>query len=189
MFIFNPQLLMIGVDTWWQLLLVVTAAIVAMLAFAAGTQGWFLTRSRWYESVLLLIVTFTLLRPGFWLDMALPRYDVLPAQTLIAQAESAPPSSAGLRVRIEGTTLEGKDVSKTVLLRLGEEGDGAKRIAAVRPARDVAAHRDAGDVGRRSTAPPTRPGSSRASWSPGSRSSGRGRPRSGCSCRRWRCWR
>jgi TRAP transporter 4TM/12TM fusion protein len=130
MFIFNPQLLMIGVHTWWAFLLVVTAAIVAMLTFAAGTQGWFLTRSRWYESVLLLIVTFTLLRPGFWLDMALPRYKVLPAQTLSAQAEAALPSSAGLRVRIEGTTLEGKEVSKTVLLRLGEEGDGAKRIAA-----------------------------------------------------------
>jgi len=77
-----------------------------------------------------LVVTFTLLRPGFWLDLALPRYDVLPAQTLTAQAEAAPPSSAGLRVRIEGMTLEGKEVSKTVLLRLGEEGDGAQRIAA-----------------------------------------------------------
>jgi len=130
MFIFNPQLLMIGVDTWWHLVMIVAAAIVAMLAFAAGTQGWFLTRNRWYESALLLIVTFTLLRPGFWLDLAVPRYEVLPAQTLTEQATAAPPSSAGLRVRIEGTTLEGKDVSKTVLLRLGEEGDGAQRIAA-----------------------------------------------------------
>ncbi len=47
MFIFNPQLLMIGIASWWQLVLVVVAAIVAMLVFAAGTQGWFLVRSRW----------------------------------------------------------------------------------------------------------------------------------------------
>ena len=89
MFIFNPQLLMIGIDSaGGSLRSIVAAAIVAMLAFAAGTQGWLLTRSRWYESVLLLLVTFTLLRPGFWLDLALPRYDVVPAQTLMQQAAS-----------------------------------------------------------------------------------------------------
>ncbi len=128
MFIFNPQLLMIGIGNVWQFLIVVVAAIVAMLTFAAGTQGWFLTRNRLYESVLLLLVTFTLLRPGFWLDLALPRYDVVPAQSLAALAAAAPPG-AGLRVRIEGTTLEGKDVKKTVLLPLAPEGSAAERIA------------------------------------------------------------
>ncbi|HEY2561657.1 MAG TPA: TRAP transporter permease [Caldimonas sp.] len=129
MFIFNPQLLMIGIDSWWQLVLVIAAAITAMLAFAAATQRWFLTRSRWYESLALLLVTFTLLRPGFWLDIALPRYAVQPGQTLVAQATAASADS-GLRVRIEGTTIEGKDVKKTVLLPLGPPGPGAQRIAA-----------------------------------------------------------
>ena len=128
MFIFNPQLLMIGVDSWWQLVLVVAAAITAMLAFAAGSQGWFLTRSRWWESVALLLVTFTLLRPGFWLDLASPPFDVAPGKRLVALAESAPPGSA-LRVRIEGTTIEGKDVRKMVELRLADKGSGSERIA------------------------------------------------------------
>jgi hypothetical protein len=129
MFIFNPQLLMIGIASWAQLVLVVVAAVVAMLVFAAGTQGWFLVRSRWWESALLLLVTFTLLRPGFWLDLALPRYDVLPGQTLVEQADAAP-AGAGLRVRVEGTTIEGKEVKKTVLLPLGAPGRGVQRIAA-----------------------------------------------------------
>ncbi len=128
MFIFNPQLLMIGVEGWFHLLVIVAAAVVAMLAFAAGTQGWFLARSRWYESALLLLVTFTLLRPGFWLDLAVPPYRVLPPQSLIERAASAP-AGTGLRVRIEGTTLEGKEVRKTVLLPLADEGTGAQRMA------------------------------------------------------------
>jgi hypothetical protein len=99
-----------------------------MLLFAAGTQGWFLTRSRWYESALLLVVTFTLLRPGFWLDVMLPRYDVVPAQQLTALAEHAQPGS-GLRVRVEGTSIEGKPVRKTVYLPLGDDGSGSQRIA------------------------------------------------------------
>jgi TRAP transporter 4TM/12TM fusion protein len=128
-FVFNPTLLMIGIESWWHLVMVIVMAIVAMLLFAAGTQNWFLTRSRWYESVALLLVTFTLLRPGFWLDQMLPPYDVVPARQLAERAAAARPGE-GLRVRVEGMTLEGKDVKKTVLLPLGSEGDGAKRIEA-----------------------------------------------------------
>jgi TRAP transporter 4TM/12TM fusion protein len=128
MFIFNPQLLLIGIDSWPHLVLVVSSAITAMLVFAAATQGWFIARSRWYESVALLLVTFTLLRPGFWLDMAMPRFDTVPA-TRLTELAAAAPANAGLRVQLEGTTLEGKDVRKTVLLPLGAEGDGAQRIA------------------------------------------------------------
>ena len=128
MFIFNPQLLMIGIGSYLQLAVVIAGAVTGMLAFAAATQGWFLVRSRWYESALLLLVTFTLLRPGFWLDLALPKYDLAPPQQLDALAAAAPPGS-GLRVRIEGTTIEGKEVRKTVLLPLGDPGSAAQRMA------------------------------------------------------------
>ncbi len=128
MFIFNPQLLMIGVNSFAELVLVVASAIAAMLLFAAGTQGWFLTRSRWYESALLLLVTFTLLRPGFFVDLVLPRYNLAPPEQMTAIAQSAAPDS-GLRVRLEGTNIEGKAVHKTVFLPLGDEGSGAQRIA------------------------------------------------------------
>ena len=99
----------------------------AMLLFAAGSQGWFITKSRWYESVLLLLVTFTLLRPGFWLDMVVPRYEMAPASAVrhgrrtrrrpdCGCASRAPPSRA-------------RSVKKTVLLPLGADGSGAQRIA------------------------------------------------------------
>jgi TRAP-type C4-dicarboxylate transport system permease large subunit len=127
MFIFNTDLLLIGVHSWWKLALTVGSAIAAMLLFAAATQGWLVRRSRWYESVLLLLVTFTLLRPGFWIDLGWEQYRVEPTAQLLAVAEAAPEASS-LRVRIEGTTLEGKDVRKTVLLPLNSEGTGVQRI-------------------------------------------------------------
>jgi TRAP transporter 4TM/12TM fusion protein len=127
MFIFNTELLLIGVRSWWSLALTVATAIVAMLVFAAATQGWFVRRSRWYESALLLVVTFTLLRPDFWVNLGWEKYRVEPATELANLAKSALPDSS-LRVRIEGTSLEGKEVKKTVLLPLGNEGDGQQRI-------------------------------------------------------------
>ena len=48
LFIFNTDLLLIGVDFWHGVLIFIVATI-AMLIFAAGTQGYFLVRSRWYE--------------------------------------------------------------------------------------------------------------------------------------------
>lgn len=127
MFVFNTDLLLIGVRSFGQLAVTVAAAIAAMLVFAAATQGWFLTRSRWYESVVMLFVTFTLLRPDFWVDLAYPKYEVEPAQKFTEFVRAAPAGS-GLRVRIEGTSLEGKDVKKTVLLPLGDQGPVVQRL-------------------------------------------------------------
>ncbi len=128
MFIFNAELLLIGVNSFAHLVLVICAAVAAMLVFAAATQGWFVTRSRWYESVAMLLVTFTLLRPDFWMDFVYPKYDVAPAQTFMEFVGSAPPNT-GVRVRIEGTTVEGKEVKKTVLLPVGSEGTAAQRLS------------------------------------------------------------
>jgi len=127
MFIFNTELLLIGIRSWWSLALTVCTAIIAMLVFAAATQGWFIRRSRWYESAVLLLVTFSLLRPDFWLDLVTPKYRV-EAGTRLVELAGTGTSGSGLRVRIEGTSLEGKSVYKTVLLPLSAEGDGVQRI-------------------------------------------------------------
>jgi hypothetical protein len=99
-----------------------------MQVFAAATRGWFITRSRWYESVAMLLVTFTLLRPDFFLDLAFPKYQITPAQQLMELA-SATPQGSGMRARIEGTTIEGKELKKTVLIPLAREGSGPQRIS------------------------------------------------------------
>lgn len=126
-FIFNTDLLLIGIHSWWQALLTIVTAVVAMLLFAAGTQGWFLRRSRWYESVALLLVTFTLLRPGFWIDLGWEAFRVEPPAQLVTIADTAP-DNARLRLRIEGTTIEGNEVHKTVLLPLGEKAPALQRL-------------------------------------------------------------
>jgi TRAP transporter 4TM/12TM fusion protein len=127
LFIFNTQLLMIGIDTVWHLVLTVVSATVAMLIFAAASQGFFLARSRWYESIALLLVTFTLFRPAFWLDMVYPPYDNVPASQLMQLVEAAP-EGASKRIWVEGTNLDGKDIRKGVLLPLGDAGPARDRL-------------------------------------------------------------
>jgi TRAP transporter 4TM/12TM fusion protein len=128
LFIFNHQLLLIGVDSWWSLTLSVTSAIGGMLVFAAATQGYWLTKSRLWESLALVLVAFTLFRPGFWWDMVYPPTDVAAPSELMEIARSSP-ADGEIRIQARGETLEGDPVSVTVLLPLGAAGDGAARLA------------------------------------------------------------
>jgi TRAP transporter 4TM/12TM fusion protein len=127
LFIFNTQLLLIGIDTWLHLVLTIASATVAMLVFAAATQGYFLVKSRWYESVALLAVTFTLFRPGFWWDMIYPPFEHTAPAELMKIIEAKPPN-ASLRLWVEGETLEGKPFNKGVLVPLGAAGPARERL-------------------------------------------------------------
>jgi TRAP transporter 4TM/12TM fusion protein len=126
LFIFNTDLLLIDVDFWHGVIIFIVAT-VAMLIFAAGTQGFFLVRSRWYESLLLLLVAFTLFRPGFWMDMLHDPYqDVPPAQ--MAQALDGVEDGSALRLRILGENAVGDPREFTVLLPVPDGASGEERL-------------------------------------------------------------
>mgnify|MGYP001614620991 FL=1 len=124
-FLFNNELLMIGVSGPFEFALVVSSSLLAMLMFAAATQNHFLTRCRWYEVVALLLVCFTLFRPEFWWDMVYPRYATLPAAQVY---EIAAKADRAVRLKASGETLTGKEVSKTIELPLAPGATGQERL-------------------------------------------------------------
>lgn len=65
MFIFNTDLLLINVHSLWGVLWVFLTTLIAMFAFAALTQNFFVRKNRWYEAIALGLVTLVLLRPYF----------------------------------------------------------------------------------------------------------------------------
>ena len=87
MFIFNTQLLLIDIESFWSLVSVVLSAIVAMLAFSAATQGFWLVKSKLWESAVLCLVAFVMFRPGFFWDMVFPKYQSIAAPQIVSTAE------------------------------------------------------------------------------------------------------
>ncbi len=123
LFIFNTELLLIDV-TPGKAVFVFIIATIAMLLFAAATQNWFITKSRIWESLALLLIAFTLFRPGFWLDMYEAPYVNTPASEIARLATEAP-DDAVLRVRMSGENPNTfKMVETTVELPLGAQADG-----------------------------------------------------------------
>ncbi|MFB2829605.1 TRAP transporter permease [Aeromonas jandaei] len=127
LFIFNTDLLLINVDFAHGVLIFIVATI-AMLIFAAATQGYFLVKSRWYESILLLLVAFTLFRPGFWMDLAHDPYRQTPPAQL-AQTMGEVEAESPLRVRVMGEDAVGKPRQFTLLVPVPEGVTGEERLA------------------------------------------------------------
>ncbi len=128
MFLFNPQLLLIAIDDAVHLAVVVLGALVAMLAFAAATMGWFQARNRWWESLLLLLVAFILFRPGFFWDEVYPPYERRPPAEILRIA-GALPEDGFLRLTASGTNAAGEEETRAVVLPMGDPGSARTRLA------------------------------------------------------------
>jgi hypothetical protein len=127
-FIFNPQLLLIDIGSTGEAILVIVISTVAILLFAAGTMGWFLVRSKLWESAVLLLVCFAMFRPGYFMDKLYEPYVQVPA-TQIYDIAAKQPEDGRMMLVVAGTTLEGEDVTKTISLPLAAPGEGRKRLA------------------------------------------------------------
>ncbi len=73
-FIFNPQLLLIGVDSWLHGITIFLVSLIAILCFSSATQGWLLVRTTWLERALLLVVMLALFRPGAFMNQIYPEF-------------------------------------------------------------------------------------------------------------------
>ena len=73
-FIFNPELLLIGVESIWHGLLIFCVSLIAIFAFTSAAQGWLLTKLKWYEVIALLLITVSMFRPDFIMNRIFPEY-------------------------------------------------------------------------------------------------------------------
>ncbi len=129
LFIFNTELLLIDV-TPLKAIFVFIVAVIAMMLFASATQGWFLTRNRIWESVALLLIAFTLFRPGFWLDRVDPRFDDVAPDKIYEVVGQATPNGI-LTMVISGADFDsGEITSTTILVPLGDQPSAVARLEA-----------------------------------------------------------
>jgi TRAP-type uncharacterized transport system fused permease subunit len=128
LFIYNTALLLIDVDLLHGIFIFVVAT-VAMLLFAAATKRWFLTRCSWPEVEALLLIAFTLFRPGFWMDMISPPYADRPPAGIFEAARNVPPGEP-LRLRVAGVDEVGDPIRFVVELDLPPGATGEERLEA-----------------------------------------------------------
>jgi len=127
LFIFNTELLLIDV-TLAKGIFVFIIAVIAMLLFAAATQGWWFTKNRAWETAALLLLAFTLFRPGYWLDQIYPPYnDTEPAK--VFDVVGTTPDNGVLTFVVRGPDFDsGKMTQTTLLVPMGDRAEAVDRL-------------------------------------------------------------
>ena len=127
LFIFNTELLLIDVGPL-KAIFVFVMAVIAMLLFAAATQGYWLTRNRLWESAMLLLVAFTLFRPGDWLDQVQPPY-VDSEPQMVFEVVGSVPDNGVMTFVISGPDFDSGDItSTTILVPMGRRSEAIERL-------------------------------------------------------------
>lgn len=126
LFIFNTDLLLIDVG-WMQGIFIFIIATLAMLLFAAATQGWWITRNKWFETIALLLIAFALFRPGFFMDRISPPFTSEAPASLASSFESLEPGSE-LRLRILGEDDVGRERSFIAPLTVADGANGEEKM-------------------------------------------------------------
>jgi TRAP transporter 4TM/12TM fusion protein len=74
-FLFNHELLLIGIENIWHALIVIFTSLTGILVFTSATQGWFINKLKWYEIIVFLLISISLLSPEFVLNKFYPKYN------------------------------------------------------------------------------------------------------------------
>jgi hypothetical protein len=74
-FLFNHELLLIGVENFWHALVVIITSLTGILVFTAATQRWFINKLRWYEVIVFLFISLSFLAPEFIMNKFSPKYN------------------------------------------------------------------------------------------------------------------
>jgi len=76
-FLFNHELLLIGVENIWHAFLIIITSLIGILIFTSATQGWFINKLKWYEIIIFLVISISFLSPDFVLNKFYPKYNYL----------------------------------------------------------------------------------------------------------------
>ncbi len=76
-FLFNHELLLIGIENIWHGLLVIITSLIGILVFSAATQGWFINKLRWFEIIIFFVISISFLSPEFVLNKFYPKFNYI----------------------------------------------------------------------------------------------------------------
>ena len=126
-FIFNTQLLMIGIDNTFEFILVILSSILGMMIFSAVTQGYWLVKSKWWESLILLFAVFLLFRPGYIWDKITAPFENRPGSEIFQVADTMKEGDR-LQFVVSGMTADDINRTYTFSISLKEGTTGKERI-------------------------------------------------------------
>lgn len=126
LFIFNTDLLLLNVG-FIQGVMIFIVATIAMLAFTAASMGWFLRKNNCLDTLLLLLVTAILFRPGFFMNYISPSTRDIAPEQLVSEIMTVPVGS-DMEFYVGGMNEYGRPITFYAHVPVGEGDNGEERL-------------------------------------------------------------
>lgn len=127
-FLYNPEILLIGIQSPLHFVWVIFTAILACICFVSATQRYLLTHTRWWEVVLLVVAMILLFRPAILQDALYSPYEFRPASQVMAEVGKLKP---GDNMRLLIRSSDGENVKERTLGFVAGEGNAVERMQKV----------------------------------------------------------
>ncbi|QHD65449.1 TRAP transporter permease [Neorickettsia findlayensis] len=116
LFVLDPQILGFNLSGPLDLFQVVVFCILGIISVTAGSQGYFLIKSKFYESVILFFVGIALLAPSIFVNLVTPEYLPLEMNEHILERSS---DSKRIMVVLQERSFFGNPEVKKVTIQSG----------------------------------------------------------------------
>jgi len=124
-FVFNNQLLLIGVESWAEGIFVFVTSLLAIMCFASATQGFLFRRLHFIEIVVLLALCLALFRPGALLSLVYPQWRAVPIVE-VDRTLAAATAPGSMRIAVTRSTNYGERYR--LMIFAPEEIEGASSL-------------------------------------------------------------
>ncbi|TNH07552.1 TRAP transporter permease [Testudinibacter sp. TR-2022] len=126
LFIFNTDLLLIDVG-FAKGVMVFIVATIAILAFTAASMRYFFDHTKWWETALLLLITFMLFRPGFFMNYISPTERHIEPINIVQEIAHAPVGET-MTLKVAGINQYGTPIEFFAKLNVPQGNSGEERI-------------------------------------------------------------
>jgi TRAP-type uncharacterized transport system fused permease subunit len=126
-FMYDNEMLLIGVNSVWYGIFVFLKMSVAILIFTAATQNYLVVKSKIFESALLLIASLMIFLPNLWINQVSAPYkreNPLNIERVMAEREVG----EDFRVVVVGRDFLGRDKRYVISIVTPEGDSGRERL-------------------------------------------------------------
>jgi TRAP transporter 4TM/12TM fusion protein len=126
-FIYNNELLLIGITSIWAGIYVIIKCTIATLLFSTATQGFFIVKNKLQDTILLLLIVLALFRPSLFIDLYADPYITSDAKDIEKILQNAEVGKV-VKLEVAGVNIFGEANHFVARIPIEEEKEGESRL-------------------------------------------------------------
>ncbi len=124
-FVFNPELLLYNITSFSELIIIIISSVAGIFTISAATQGYFLVKSKFNESLILLIIGISLLYPKAWINLFYQQFSPVSMENITDQKHI----NTHLRVSALSKNITNETEKKMILFKSLPDGTIQEKLA------------------------------------------------------------